>query len=354
MNRRDFLRPRQLAHTAGQVLAALDELPALPEREQARDELALMRLSRRAMATDFEMLVPFGTSLAQEAGEAGLDLIDRLEDQLTVYRDSSEVSRINRLAAGEAVAVEERLFELFTQCARLTCETDGAFDITAGALLKAWGFYRRAGRVPSLEERRAVLEHTGMSHVVLDAAERSVRFQRPGLEINLGSIGKGYALDRWAELLRSDWGIASALLHGGHSSVYAIGTEPGSNRGWRVGVRHPWHPERRLGIVWLRDRALATSAATFQHLEYNGCKLGHLLDPRTGWPAETMASATVLAPTAAEADALATAFFILGVEPARRYCEAHQDIAAVLLPAHDDALPVVIGLADRDFDCCEE
>src|SRR5207245_854365 len=115
--------------------------------------------------------------------------------------------------------------------------------------------------------------------------------------------------------------------------------------GWPVGIRHPWNPKRRLAVTWLRDRALGTSAATFQHLEHEGRKLGHILDPRTGWPAEGIASASVLAPTAAEADALATAFFILGIEKAKTYCENHPNIGAVLLPAEESATPVSFGLA---------
>src|SRR5207249_476956 len=109
----------------------------------------------------------------------------------------------------------------------------------------------------------------------------------------------GYALDRAAGLLRRGWNFTSALLHGGQSSVYAIGSVPGGKAGWAVGLRHPWDPDRRLGVVRLRDRALGTSAATFRHLEHQGRKLGHILDPRTGWPAEGMASVSVLAPTAA-------------------------------------------------------
>jgi thiamine biosynthesis lipoprotein len=112
-----------------------------------------------------------------------------------------------------------------------------------------------------------------------------------------------------------------------------------------VALRHPWDPERNLGVLHLRDQGLGTSAATFQHLEYNGRKLGHILDPRSGWPAEGMASASVIAPTAAEADALATAFFILGPEKAQAYCETHPEIGAVLLPEGDGAAPVVCGVA---------
>jgi len=348
MNRRDFLRPHRLASTAGHVLSILDNLPSATAVQECL-QVALLRWSRQAMATTFEVLLPYGTPHALEMAEAALNEIDRLEDQLTVYRDHSEISELNRRAAHEPMPVEPRLFDLLSLAVRISAETAGAFDITAGALTKAWGFYRRAGRVPTEEERAEALYRVGMRHVVLDAKARTLRYNRPGLEINLGSIGKGYALDRAAELLRTEWNTSAALFHGGHSSVYAMGTEPGDDRGWPVGIRHPWKQGERFGIVRLRNRALGTSAATFQHLEHRGRKLGHILDPRTGWPAEGMASATVIAPTAAEADALATAFFILGVEKARAYCETHPGIGAVLMP-DDSPTPVVIGLEPGEID----
>ena len=132
--------------------------------------------------------------------------------------------------------------------------------------------------------------------------------------------------------------------------MYARGCPPGNRRGWPITIRHPWDPERRFAQVWLRDRALGTSAATFQYLEYNGQKLGHVLDPRTGWPALGIASASVLAPTAAEADALSTAFFVGGVECARRYCDAHPEVGAILLPEGDGVEPVVLGLAPQEYE----
>jgi thiamine biosynthesis lipoprotein len=353
MHRRDFLHLRHLAHTAGQVLGALNELPEavpLPDVEAPAEEYPLLRVRRRAMATDFEILLPIGTPDAVAAAEAGLDVVDRLEQQMTVYRDDSELSRINRMAFAEAVPVEESLFGLLQLAARISADTAGAHDIAAGALVKAWGFFRGPCRVPSAAERRRALECVGMRYVVLDPQQHTVRFLRAGLEFNLGSIGKGYALDRAAGLLRAEWKIAHGLLHGGGSSVYARGDEPGEERGWSVGIRHPWDAGRRLAVVRLRDRGLGTSAATFRHLEYHGRKLGHILDPRTGWPAEGMASVSVLAPTAAEADALATAFFILGVEPARAYCAAHPEIGAVLLPAGEATRPIVLGLAPDDLE----
>jgi thiamine biosynthesis lipoprotein len=339
MHRRAFLDPRHLARSAGQVAALLHE-PAAPSC--VPQEIALCRFARAAMATQFEVILPFGTPAAMELAEQALDEIDCLEAQLTVFREHSEVSRLNRLAADGPVTLEERLYSLLVRAARLTHDTEGAFDVTTGALTKAWGFYRRQGRVPSAEERSYVLERVGMHHVELDDQRRSVRYLRRGLEINLGSIGKGYALDCAGELLRRD-GVSAGLIHGGHSSILAIGRDPTDGRGWAVGVRHPWQPERRLAVMRLRDRALGTSAATFQHLEYNGRKLGHILDPRSGWPAEGMACATAVAPTAAQADALATAFFILGVDRTTAYCQAHPEVGALLLPAAE-SVPVTINL----------
>jgi thiamine biosynthesis lipoprotein len=340
MDRRAFLSPRHFAKAAGPLLTAADEQFSPVPLTQ---EVPFLRAARRAMATRFEVVVPYGTPDARSIAESAFDEIDRLEQQLTVFRDGSEVSRLNRLAPHVAVTVEPNLFRLLQSAEQMTAETEGAFDITAGALVKAWGFYRGPRRVPSDAERLEALRRVGMQHVVLDAENRTVRYLKSGLEINLGSIGKGYALDRAAACLRSEWNVSAALLHGGQSSVYAVGSEPGTRRGWMIGIGHPWDAERRLATVRLRDRALGTSAATFRHVEYQGRKLGHILDPCTGWPAEGIASATVIAPTAAEADALATAFFILGVGRSAAYCEAHPEIAAILLPEGESAAPVVLG-----------
>jgi thiamine biosynthesis lipoprotein len=344
MNRRDFLRPQQLLGSAAKVLGLGEKILDLnPESEKP-----LTRYFRRAMATSFEVLLPVGTLKGAAAASDALDLIDRLEDQLTVYRDTSEMSRINRHAATSPQSVEEKLFGLLRLAEQITQETNGAFDVAVGALIKAWGFYRRRSRVPEPEERAEVMEKSGMQHVVLDGERRTIHFRRPGLEINLGSIGKGYALDRVGQLLRRQWGITSALVHGGHSSVLAIGDQPGKGRGWPVGILHPQQRDRRLAIIHLCNRALGTSAATFQHLHHGGRKLGHILDPRTGWPAEGVLSASVTAPTAALADALATTFYVMGVEKARAYCAGHPDIGAVILTEETNQ-PVILGQAQEEI-----
>jgi FAD:protein FMN transferase len=343
MNRREFLHPRSLANVAGPVLgiAAEPETPAASSSDPV-----LLRFARRAMATTFEVILPFNVPTAHELAQTALVEIDRLEAQLTVFRDSSEVSRLNAKAADHPVRVEPNLFELLTVAERIHRDTEGAFDISVGALIKTWGFFARAGRVPTPNEIVAVRERIGMSHVLLDAKRQTVAYQRRGLEINLGSIGKGYALDRAAQLIYAP----NVLLHGGHSSVLARGNESPDANGWTIGISDPQRPQCRRGLVHLRNRAMATSAATHQHFEHDGKKLGHLLDPRTAWPAQGMLSATVTAPTAAEADALATAFFILGVGKARDYCEQHPHIGAALIAEDAPQRLVVMGAASNEIE----
>lgn len=353
MERRDFLDPQRLAAAAGQVAGPLSA-EAPPSPAATDPDAVFLHFARRAMATTFEVILPLGTPSGHELAARALDEIDQLEHQMTVYRDDSEVSRINARAAEEPVVVEEHLFDLFVRCEELYRETRGAFDIAVGNLVKQWGFYRRQGRVPSLDERKAALAASGLRHVRLDRESRSVAFTQPGVELNLGSVGKGYALDRIVRLLRREGGLRSALVHGGHSSVFAMGNEPTSGAGWTIGLTHPENPEQRLGCFRLADRGLGISAATHQHFVHEGRKLGHILDPRSAWPAEGTATAAVTAPTAAEADALATAFFILGPEPARDYCAKRPEIGVVLLTRGPNARLEILGRAAPEFETARD
>jgi thiamine biosynthesis lipoprotein len=312
----------------------LDLLFPTDEPETPPGEFTLIRVSRRAMATTFEIAIPAGTHPdPYAAASSALDLIDELEDQMTVYREQSEVSRLNAKAAEAPVVVEAQLFELFTRCAAWVVETEGAFDIATGSLIKAWGFFKREGCVPGPRDRAAAMACTGFKHVILNPDAQTVKYRRTGLEINLGAVGKGYALDRAARLLRDEWGVASALLHAGGSSVYAIGHPPLDSRGWPIRLRHPSKPEESLGTVYLRHCGLGTSAATFQFFEYKGEKLGHLLDPRIGWPASGVDGVSVMASTAAEADAMSTAAFVLGVPGTAKLMRLKPALGAVVLTA---------------------
>jgi len=235
---------------------------------------------------------------------------------------------------------------LFELAARLHRDTNGAFDITSGPLSEVWGFSRRQGRLPSDAELAAARKRVGMDDVLLDAEHGTVAFRRPGLSLHLNCIGKGYALDRMAELLDAD-AVGDYLLHGGRSSVFARGNCPGGTRaGWTIGVPHPLRPGERLAEVDLVDQALGTSGSGTQFFEHAGRRYGHLLDPRTGRPADGVYTATVVAPAAAEADALSTAFYVMGAEEAAAYCATRPEIAAVLVLAEETGVRVETFGAD--------
>ena len=297
------------------------------EEKPRRGNLVLLRAERRAMATTFEVAIPYGTPNAVEAAEAALDEIDRIEQLLTVYRDDSDVSVLN--VNGGGVASPE-LFQLLQTCAVLGNDTAGAFDVAIGSLVKCWGFHKREGRVPTERELSTAMYASGQRHVVLDDRIDTVKYLRP-VELNFGAIGKGYALDRAAMILQRDWGIHSALLHGGGSSVRAVGTPPTNVRGWPVALRHPAGDGRTLGVVYLNHQGLGTSAATYQHFDYEGKRYGHVLDPRTGRPADGVQSASCVAGTAALADALSTAIFVAGEVWTNHYCRTHPQVGGVLL-----------------------
>ncbi len=195
---------------------------------------------------------------------------------------------------------------------------------------------------------------TGAHHLTLDAENRTITFDRPGILINLGSIGKGHAIDRAAAVLRDHWWPTPGLIHGGQSSLYALGSPPDRFGGrWDVALNSPFDATVPLGVLRLRNRGLGTSGTAFQKFESNGRVFGHILDPRTGEPAVNgPASVTVLAPTAAEADALSTAFYLLGPDGAASYIQRHPEIGAVFVlggPEDDSPELRVLGLTDADF-----
>ena len=301
------------------------------------DDLHTLIVGREAMACRFEVV--FNTGEVADATGLGcdaLDLVDEIESRISVYRDTSELSRLNAQAAAGWVPVSADVFALLQRAVELAARTGGAFDIASGALVRAWGFLRRQGRVPTDAELASALASAGTRHVDLDPASNRVRFSRPGVEINPGAIGKGWAIDRAVELLEAR-GSRSVLVHGGSSSVRARGIQgpelPGRG-GWRVGLRHPLRPGRRLATITLRDRALGTSGSGTQFFVDRGRRLGHILDPRSGLPAEGVLSATVIAPSAADADALATALYVLGADGLDCVAPPGGPVAAILvLPA---------------------
>jgi thiamine biosynthesis lipoprotein len=181
--------------------------------------------------------------------------------------------------------------------------------------MTAWGFFRGEGRVPSAAELAAARERVGARHVALDAAAGTVRFDRDGVSLDLGGIGKGYAVDRAVAVLRAR-GVRSALVNAGGSSVYGLGAPPSADA-WSIDVEDPGRAGRTVSTVRLRDRALSVSGRSVQSFEEKGVVYAHVMDPRTGRPVPGVAGVVVLSDDATTGDALDNALFVLGVEAGR-------------------------------------
>ncbi len=306
------------------------------------------------MATRFEILLPAGDPLhLRAAAEEALDEIARLENQLSRHRPTSELSHLNARGATGPVRLDPRLFRLLRTAQELCRHTDGAFDPTVAPLLDCWGFTSGQPRIPSDDELRDVARRLGPDQIVLDPATGTVRLAQPGVGLDLGAIGKGYAVDRAVEILR-DLGIESGLLHAGTSTACAWGKPPGGGS-WRIGVPRPDAARRGLTAkalaeaaapgaenpnaaallttIELHDEALSVSAVWGRAFRVGGESFGHVLDPRTGRPVSANLMAAVVCDSATEADALSTALLVLGTPGVEMLSRGRPGFRALVVPA---------------------
>ncbi len=248
---------------------------------------------------------------------------------------------------GEVFAISPEVRQILELARTLHQKTNGAFDITSSPLSQAWGFHQRQGAVPSQQQIDEAKKSVDAAKIELD--DQGARLAAGNLKINLNSIGKGYALDHAASLIRG-FQIHDFIIHGGQSSVIARGNESkgasmlesDSGNGWTVGLSHPYVPKKRLLEIALDNECLATSGTARQGFYHQGRRYGHILDPRTGWPTDHFLSATVISPSAAICDALATAFFVMSLEEIQDYVQAHQEISAIIVVPESNSGPVSI------------
>lgn len=368
--RRDFLAGRALLRLA-------DRAPDHPIPSSIPVAGATIRLETRAMACPWAVVLNPGPPCQVMVASDALYLVHPIEQLLSIYLDSSPIAQLKTMAPGELRKLPPEVFSLLLQCQHLAEMTHGAFDPTSGPVVRLWRDCRQAGRIPEADEIATALLCCGMRRVIeLDISTQSIRSHAPHLEVDLGAIGKGYAIDRISELMLTQFSIppevphsrernsspqptpapivqthdcASFLVHGGFSSLRAHGTHHGLD-GWPVGLKNPLFPDRDYATIVLKDQSLATSGSNVQFFRHHGQRYGHILDPRTGWPVQGMLSVTVIAPSAAEADALSTAFYVMGINAAADYCQRHPEIGAILVP------PVTEGrsLAPRIMNIPEE
>jgi len=286
----------------------------------------LKRFYHEAMATTFEIIiVEDDEKYARQAAVAAFNEVDRLEGELSRFLENSDITHINNLSANEPLRLGLDAFDCLELGCRIYAETNGAFDITIGSLLSCWRDEDGNPRSPSQDELNLAREHTGVHLLQLDESEHTVQLSVSPVQVDLGGIGKGYAVDRVAELLR-DWSIETALVSGGYSSVLAL-DGPSESKGWPLTLSNPDNHKKVLARPCLEGRALSGS----------GLQKGwHIIDPRTFQPVKGKIAAWASASDAATADALSTAFMIMSLDEIRQYCKSHPDVLAMIMLEEQD------------------
>ena len=299
----------------GLWLVALAPGPAAAEQR----ELLRFEQSADAMGSTYSIAVyGYDRIRLQTAVQAAFDEVRRLDEMLSNYKQHSEWSEVNRAAAERPVPVSQELFDLLSACLEYSRESEGAFDITVGPLMKVWGFYKGSGRLPHRAEVEAALQKVGYQHIHLDPATRTVRFDRPGVEMDPGGIGKGYAVDRIVGVLERE-GIQVALVAGSGSSIYGLGAPPSEPRGWRVEIRDPRDERKTVAETFLKNESMSTSGSYEKFFRAEGKMYSHLMDPRTGYPAQGVSSVSVVAPKTLDSEAWTKPYFINGRQWAARH-----------------------------------
>jgi thiamine biosynthesis lipoprotein len=262
--------------------------------------------------------------------------VDRVDGLLSNYRESSELSRINREAFSHEVTTDPETFRFLETCLGWSERSRGTFDISVGKLMKVWKFFGASGAFPSPEELAAAREDVGWEKIRLDSAQRTVRFLSSGVELDPGGIGKGYAVDRAVRVLRAKQ-VDAALLSAGSSTIYALGAPPYAlgappgEMGWKVRVPGVGAGENTISTVILRDTSLSTANLSEKHFVDDGHFYGAIMDPRTLRPVEGTLQVTVISASATDSDALSNALFVLGPEDRASLLEERQQDCALVI-----------------------
>lgn len=288
--------------------------------------------SRIALGTVVEITVASADEeAARKVLERAFAEFERVEALLSGYRPDSEIAKLNATGEGR---LDPEVFRLLQRAREVSGISDGAFDVTVGAVVDLWRF-DEGGSVPGEEELRQALASVGYLGLQLDPEDRTVRLAVEGMKVDLGGIGKGYAVDMAAEVLRGG-GIDEAIIDAG-GDLLLLGARPGKNF-WRIGIRHPRDPARLLVSLDLADTAVVTSGDYERFFMDGSTRYHHILDPKTGRPATGCQSVTVMAPRATEADAYATAAFVLGPEKGIAFLRSLPGVEGIIVGAGGETL----------------
>lgn len=276
------------------------------------------RFSHYAMATVFEILIDSDEKeYAEQAAKAAFDEIDRLEKELSRFIPISEVARINSLKIGEKLNLSWNTFECLVKTQDIFNITNGLFDISAGHIIDNW---KNNLNKSIYDNRNLDLKNIGMDKIIIDKDNHLISVLSDDLLIDFGGFGKGYAIDVLSELL-FDWEIENALVHSGGSTVKAIGKLSG-HEGWPISISNPSSSNQTIAEVLLKDFSISGSGKQ---------KGTHIINPKTNQPVKNVAGAWAMAKSAAQSDAMSTAFMIMPVEEMDEFCKIHSSNAGIII-----------------------
>lgn len=311
----------------GLVLAASALGCSEPAEEvrNATDGRVLVTAERSLMGTQFRIdVMASDKALAEAAIGAAFDEVNRLEETLSNWSETSQISAVNRAAGAAPVVVSDELMTVLEKALQVSKLTGGAFDITYASCENLWSVRER--RVPTDEQIRSCLPHVDYRRVALDSNTSAVYLADAATRIGIAGLAKGYRVDRAADVLEHS-GMVDYVIDGGGDMRLAAST---AGRPWEIKVAHP-RLDQPLGTVALSGGAIATSGDYQWYFERDGVRYHHIIDPATGFPARRSTSATVIADTALDADALATGLFVMGPEAGIELAEQLPGVEALIV-----------------------
>ncbi|MGB5698471.1 FAD:protein FMN transferase [Muriicola sp.] len=266
----------------------------------------------KLMGTKFDITV---VAESETKGSGYIDMavneIRRIEKLISSWDTESETSEINRNAGIQAVKVSSELFDLINRSLEISAITDGAFDISYASMDKIWVFDGSMKQMPSEEAITSSVEKVGYKNILLNKTDFTVYLAKKGMKIGFGGIGKGYAADK-AKALLIQQGVTAGIINAS-GDMNTWGHQP-SGEEWQVAITNPLNKNKVFALLPIKEGAVVTSGNYEKFVRFNGIRYSHIIDPRSGYPSTGIISATVFAPSAELADALATAIFVMGVE----------------------------------------
>jgi thiamine biosynthesis lipoprotein len=263
-------------------------------------------------------------TVASRALKTGFDEIARIERVLSSWDETSDVAGLNATAAHEPFPCPTELYASLAAARALAETTDGAYDPTIGPLIKAWDMHGK-GRVPSEREIEEALERVGWRALILDSDTQTAAFTHEGMAIDLGGIGKGFALDHAVAAMEQRGAVRGLLNFGGEICAWSDGAP------WSVSIADPADRMRPVLHFTIANGAVSTSGQSERGFEHKGVRYGHVLDAKSGRPVESTGSVTVIATSATQADALSTALLVMGRGDAGMFARTHTDIGVIWL-----------------------